>query len=226
MIQRIVILGTGTGVGKTWLACALATAAARPRLALKPIETGCEPGAAASDAARLRQAAGSGPGEPLYRFADPVTPWLAAERAGTSVDLEAVKRWVLNQEEQHLAPHYTTCSVLMSIIESAGGVFSPLSSVATNLDLSQALAPALRVLVAPNRLGVLHDVGCALRAMLQLGQQPHLVVLNNLGVPDASSDSNLELLRRLHPTLHLMELGHEEPTSAAGLLQHLDALVH
>jgi dethiobiotin synthetase len=87
--------------------------------------------------------------------------------------------------------------------------------------MTQVLNPDLVVLVAPNRLGVLHDVGSTLRAMQHHGQPPDLVVLNNTMPLDASSDSNASLLRRLYPRQVFAELGHSDPESAATLLQRI-----
>src|SRR5262249_21650671 len=50
------------------------------------------------------------------------------------------------------------------VLELAGGLFTPLARGTTNADLAKALSPTWTVLVAPDRLGVLHDLGATTRA--------------------------------------------------------------
>ena len=44
------------------------------------------------------------------------------------------------------------------VVELAGGLFSPLAPQLTNAEVIAALAPTFTFLVAPDRLGVLHDI--------------------------------------------------------------------
>ena len=81
----LVIAGTDTSVGKTWVACALARAlrsAGRRVIAIKVVETGCTgPRQDTEDGVLLARASGQGePAEALVRLAAPLTPALAAER--------------------------------------------------------------------------------------------------------------------------------------------------
>lgn len=215
---RIVVLGVGTHVGKTWVASALARSAEPSScIALKPIETGCAPPAPPPDAAALAEAAGHPYIAPHFAFPEPVTPWLAAERAQTEIDIDVIPDWVRGHAARSgIAGHVTTC-----IVESAGGVFSPLSQDGTNFDLARQLEPALWLLVAPNRLGVLHDVGATVHAMRSLDRPPDVLVLNHHGAEDASVASNASLLRRLHPELPLLEVSTREPPSLRALRREL-----
>ena len=66
-MKRIVVLGVGTNIGKTWVAAALARSADPGScLALKPIETGVAPNTLDGDAALLSEAAGHAAIPPLY----------------------------------------------------------------------------------------------------------------------------------------------------------------
>lgn len=113
---------------------------------LKPILTGHD---LPDDVGRLGEASGRRV-EPLYRFGPPVSPHLAARMAGVSISLGGVTDWVTAEAKE------------LTLIETAGGAFSPLSASLTNLDLALALAPARVVLVANGRLGVLHDVAATI----------------------------------------------------------------
>lgn len=214
-MKRIVVLGVGTNIGKTWVASALARSASPDVcLALKPIETGVTPDAPQGDAELLSATAGHALITPLYALAAPVTPWLAAELEHQLIDPATAADWVREHEDTLLHPtlRATTC-----IVETAGGVFSPLSQSATNLDLAQCLEPADWILVAPNRLGILHDVRATLDAMRAAARLPDLLLLNDCCPPDASSASNLTLLRRLHPTLPMLPVSTLEPPTLRAL---------
>jgi hypothetical protein len=99
---------------------------------------------------------------------------------------EQIAAWVAEQERR-LSPRIT-------LIESAGGAFSPLATRLTNVDLALALEPALWVLVAPDALGVLHDVTSTLRA---LPRPPDAIVLSSARAADASTGSNAAELTSL-----------------------------
>ena len=214
-MHRIVILGVGTEIGKTWVATSLARSAPpRTCIALKPIETGCASNTPAPDAALLAEAAGHPHVQPLYALPEPVTPWLAAQHAGTSIALPADADWVADHET---ATHATTSRVTTCIVETAGGVFSPIAEHITNLDLAARLDPALWVLVAPNRLGVLHDVTATITALRALARPPDALVLNHRTATDASTGTNASLLRRLHPEIPVLEASTLEPPTLAAL---------
>jgi dethiobiotin synthetase len=185
--MRIVMLGTGTDVGKTYVTARLAEAMATRRrvLALKPIESGVRAGSL-GDAERIALAAGHEPKLSPWRFEPPVSPHLAARQAGQVLEVEQVARWVRAQEAD--------CSPEVTLVETAGGALSPFGAGVTNLDLAVALAPALWILVAPDSLGVLHDVTATLRA---LPRAPDGVVLSAARAPDASSGTNARELSLL-----------------------------
>ena len=194
-LRRIVMLGTGTGVGKTWLACELVRALQargnRP-LGLKPIESGVtEPGS--TDGALLARATFDAPERAQalelsapYRFPDPISPHLAARRVGRAVSIDEALRYV--QEQESLGGAAGAFDV--SVIETAGGLFSPLARGATNWELAQALGPAKWLLVAPDALGVLHDLTATLLAARARGREPDAIALCRARPADASTGTN------------------------------------
>jgi dethiobiotin synthetase len=174
--MRIVIVGTGTEVGKTHVACALLhalSARGEDAIGLKPIETGVR--GAPEDALRLGGIA------PRHAFGDPVSPHLAARRAGVTIELDEVAGWVRAHSRK------------WQIIETAGGLLTPLALGITNLDLVHELAPAAVVVVAPDRLGTLHDVS----AVLCVLGRPVPVCLSAPAHADASTGTNAAELGRL-----------------------------
>jgi len=185
--MRIVILGTGTDVGKSYVTATLARGLKEHGtvLALKPIESGVEADAL-GDAGRIAEAAGHPAVLSPWRLRRPVSPHLAAREQGVSISLHEVARWV-DAAEQRAAADFT-------LVETAGGAFSPLAPGVTNADLAAALEPARWLLVAPDALGVLHDVTATLRA---LRRAPDAVVLSGARPTDQSSGSNATELLHL-----------------------------
>lgn len=185
--MRVVVLGTGTDVGKTYVTAAIARGLAQRSsvLALKPIESGVEPDVA-GDAGAIASAAAHPPLLSRWRFRRPISPHLAARESGMVISVAEVARWIAEQEQ--LQPRAVT------LIELAGGAFTPVSLGVTNSDLALAFDPALWILVAPDSLGVLHDVTATLRA---LSRRPDAIVLSSSRVPDPSTGSNAAELQQL-----------------------------
>jgi len=215
---RIVLVGTGTSVGKTWLGAALLRELSRRGVAcvgLKPIESGVTD-EAATDAAILGAAGSLRPGAPPFRFAPPISPHLAARQAGTSIPLDEPLRYVQSQESgsDGTAPRVV-------VIETAGGLFSPLSETLVNWDLARALDPSLWVLVAPDALGVLHDVTATLEAARARGRAPDEILLSASRTPDASTGTNAAELERLGVVRRSFTCAASQPASVAPLVDAL-----
>ena len=199
------VTGTDTGVGKTLVTAAIAAvlAARGTRIGVaKPAETGCRFRRSVlypEDAATLAAAAGSP--EPLdlvcpYRFAEPLAPALAAERAGVTIDLDALVT--------ALRRRAGTLDLLL--VEGAGGLLVPLTRSATYADLASALAsPAL--LVVGSRLGAINHALLTLAALEARALPARGYVLNRLTADaDLATETNAPLLRALTPVPCLGEL--------------------
>ena len=169
-------------------------------VALKPIETGVVV-SEGSDAALLASASSSTPSVPPFVFPEPVSPHLAARRFGRAIDLGVVLEHV-QRHEAKLANEVTRHVTSFLIVETAGGSLTPLAPGLTNRDLARALEPAVWILVAPDSLGVLHDVTATLLALRASGCPVHAVVLSESRPADASTGSNAgELERVVFPAL-------------------------
>jgi dethiobiotin synthetase len=177
-MSGLVLLGIGTDVGKTFVACALITAL-RTRGAevdaFKPVISGLSPETwAESDAGRLLAALGRDVDQASldhispFQFRAPLSPPMAARLEGRTLalaDVVAVCR-------QRLA---TTPGLLL--IETAGGVMSPLDDDHTMLDLVAALGQP-SVLVAASYLGAISHTLTALRALASVGHAPDVIVVS------------------------------------------------
>jgi dethiobiotin synthetase len=171
----VFVSGTDTGIGKTFIACALARhwrglgLAVAPR---KPVESGCpvvggEPFPA--DGALLAEAAGLAPesiaGVTRFRLTEPLAPDLAARLAGQRL-------WL-----RELVAACDRPAGAWRITEGAGGLYSPLCEDGLNADLAQVLGDPV-VLVAEDRLGTLSGCLLAMEALERRGLKLAAVVLN------------------------------------------------
>ena len=199
-MKRLVLIGTGTGVGKTYVGAALVSAwRARGHAAwgLKPIESGLAPGAAVRSDAELLRAGEERVVAGHYRaLPEALSPHLAAARAGQTLSLAEAADWVREAEARLCALH-DNAPHAMSLIETAGGAFTPLSANATCADLAEALRPAQVLLVAPDALGVLHDVTATLLALSGLGCGVDIVLLTGARAVDDSTGTNAAELERV-----------------------------
>lgn len=197
-----VVLATDTGAGKTSLGCALAAALTRngQRVAVrKPVETGCalvDGSKHPADGFALWHAAGQI--EPLER----VCPlrFCAPRAAPEAARMEGHSLWFSNDFAAQLPPQaHSTADVWL--IETAGGLCSPLAEDALNLDLARHTGlPVL--LIAPDRLGTLSALFSALM-VLRAAQIPvAAIVLNQTTEPQAAeAPDNLRALRDWLPRL-------------------------
>lgn len=173
---RIVIAGTGTEVGKTWTAVRLIERARAQGLtvaARKPAQSYSREDST-TDADLLAAATGELAHDvcPAHRwYPVPMAPPMAAD--------------VLNQARIRLDALIAETpwpNADLALIETAGGLCSPIAHDADNLALIERLAPTKILLVADAGLGTLNSVRLCLRA---LGSMPTVVYLNRF---DAAND--------------------------------------
>lgn len=182
--------GTDTDVGKTFVACAVASAFHRSGKRVrvyKPVASGCrdENGTrVADDATALWQAAGClDPIEQVcpQKFLAPLAPPAAAQAEGACVDAALLHRGA--------DAFGGRCDLL--IVEGAGGLFSPLAEGLLNIDLVKQFDGAKLVIVAANRLGAIHQTLATIEAARHRGLNPAALILNDTtGTADSSSQTN------------------------------------
>lgn len=187
----VVVTGTGTGIGKTHFTAALVATwanalreAGRPAAVagIKPVESGVPRGADGPDGTTLgRMSTFHVKRFPApYLLARSVSPHLAARDEGVAIDLDRVVQFVASVRNAADAV----------ALELPGGLFSPLSPTTTNADLVLALSPSATLLVAPDRLGVLHDVAATTRAAAATSVALRGIILVAPEVSDPSTTTN------------------------------------
>lgn len=149
MPQRFFITGTGTGIGKTVVSALLC--AALDAMYWKPIQTGTREGTDRNTVMKLAQLPRSRTVPEAYRFAPPVSPHLAAKRAGVRIDLRKIIMPRIAPQENLIA-------------EGAGGVLVPVNEKQLMIDLMAHLKlPVL--LVARTSLGTINHTLLSLAAL-------------------------------------------------------------
>jgi dethiobiotin synthetase len=196
----IVVTGTGTEIGKTHVACAVLlrwatrlreSGVAHPRLlGIKPIESGVprDGSGPPTDTERLSAASTTAQhARPPYVLEAPISPHRAAALEGRTIEREVVVS-------------YTTAALTQAegvLLELPGGLFSPYNQKQTNADLVSSL-PARKVLVvAPDRLGVLHDLRALTLAAASINLQLEGIILVRPERADASTGTNAQELQLL-----------------------------
>jgi dethiobiotin synthetase len=173
--QRLVlVVGTGTEVGKTWVSARLLTALRNTGVtvaARKPSQS-FEPG---TDPAEFDSAIlGGASGEPSGRVCPPARCYPTAMAPPMAAEALGKPRFVLAELVEELA--WPGTPVDLGLVETAGGVRSPQTHDADAVGMATALAPDLVLLVADAGLGTLNAVRLSLGALA--GGAPVAVVLN------------------------------------------------
>jgi dethiobiotin synthase len=183
------VLGTGTGVGKTFVAASLARAWAEagPVAYRKPFQTGVD--RADHPEADASAVAGRGiTAESFVLLEAPLSPLAAAQREGRTLDLAAAAAWCRRPAEGRV------------LLEGVGGLMVPLApqvhflAWATDLHL-----PC--VLVALGGLGTLNHTLLSAEALMLRGWRIEAVLLNPGadGTPREVAEENAALLRSFLP---------------------------
>ena len=184
--RLVLVLGTTTGVGKTWVTAALANAVrttGKVVAARKPVQS-YEPTARLTDADVLSSATGECATDvcPAHRwYPVAMAPPLAAEALGLApFTLPALI------DELRWPP-----GAWLGLVEGVGGPRSPVAADADNVALARALRPDTLVLVADAGLGAINAVLLAVNA---LPRRP-VVFLNRYVAGDPVHATNLEWLQ-------------------------------
>lgn len=190
--KYLLITGTDTEVGKSFVGAALVRAMVLSGLrvrAVKPVESGCGPGRLEpEDGVQLAHAARQAwPTAALTRLNTPVAPPLAAHLEGVELDFERWLETIKGLDDGQLD---------WIVVEGAGGLLSPLTWERSALDLAAELG-ACALVVAADRLGCLNHTLLTCAALKSRQVAIVGVILNASDAQDASVGSNLESLHRV-----------------------------
>lgn len=216
------ITGTGTDIGKTWLACALLRhwrAQGLSPAAFKPVLSGFDPTyPEASDAGALLAALGREVSATEldaiapWRFAAPLSPDMAAAREGRSIDFAKLVAFTRRS---------TGADSCTTLIEGVGGVMVPLDDRHTVRDWVAASGLPC-VLVTGSYLGSLSHALTALEALARVGAGVTAIAVNETPESPVSLDATLESLSRHVTGIPLVTIA--RGSSQAGI-SHLGKLL-
>jgi dethiobiotin synthetase len=196
-LRGVLVTGTDTGVGKTWIAAGLTAVWRRAGVAaayFKPVQSGCPEKSGRlipTDARFARDLAGLD--EPLelltpIRLRLPLAPGVAAAREGVKVDLAAIA-----QSLTDLARRYEVL-----VVEGAGGLYVPLADLDfLVLDMIRWLNLPLVVVARPG-LGTINHTVLTVKAAQQAGVTVAGVVINRYPAqPSPAEETNPEVIAAL-----------------------------
>ena len=173
--RLLVVLGTTTGVGKTWVAAKLLArlkAGGTTVAARKPVQSHapCDP---ETDAVLLALATGEAPGTvcpPHRSYGMAMAPPIAAAFLGTAPPTL----------DELLGELEWPAGIEVGLVETAGGPRSPIADGADSAALAAAVDADLAVLVAPAGLGAIN----AVRLCVPTLPAPFVVFLNRFDNSD------------------------------------------
>lgn len=213
------VTATGTEVGKTYVTCGLIRALRRrnvPVTAFKPVISGFDPhDAETSDTGQLLTALGRTVNDQNivelspWRFRAALSPDMAAEREDRPINLDAL---------------VATCAAaarpgIMTFIEGAGGLMSPLTPRFTNLDLAAAI-DAHVLLVAGTYLGTISHTLTACEALKVRGRDPWAIILSESSEsPVPPAETARAVARFTDAPIIVVSRGGEPPSELLSLLQ-------
>lgn len=192
----VLVAGTGTDVGKTWVSARLLEAwrsAGVSVAARKPAQS-FAPGSGPTDADVLGAASDEDPDtvcHPARSYRIPLAPPMAADALG-------LRGPTIAEFMDEL--HWPEPAVDVGLVETAGGVRSPQADDGDVLDIVSAIAPDAIVLVADAGLGTVNAVRLSATALTDEWRtgRPTLIPIVVLNRYNASSDlhrRNLAWLR-------------------------------
>jgi dethiobiotin synthetase len=221
MAIGIFVTGTDTGVGKTLCAAALLHALARHhrRVAgMKPVTAGTlatPTGPVSEDATALRAASTVAmPPEidsPVL-LPEPLSPHLAAARAGISVDIEPIVACYVEMARR--------CDAV--VVEGAGGFLVPLGDTTTGAELALALGLPV-VLVVGMRLGCLNHALLSAEAIRAHGLELAGWIANRIDPAMLATDDNIAYLQRRLDAPLLADVAHGAASAPSTITIELPA---
>ena len=214
-MQSFFITSSGTDVGKTFVAALLARQLQKRGLRtelLKPVITGFTIGDKNCDSAILIESLGhAAEAERIvaispWRFHDPISPDMAAQREGRAIDFDELVRFSrTNPISGKVVPDF-------HFVEGIGGVMAPLTEKKTVLDWIEALGyPA--ILVVGSYLGSLNHSLTSALALERGGVKIASVIVSESTQQPVPMKDTIQTLRRFLPHVQILAL----PRLARGL---------
>lgn len=222
MSQKYFIAGTDTGVGKTWVSCALlkaAIAAGKQAVGLKPIAAGADIRLDGSleneDAVALKRISNIDiPVRALNPICvpEPLSPHIAADRANVKLSVAST----IKQMSAGLNLDADLC-----LIEGAGGWRVPINNRETMADLARCLNIPV-ILVVGMRLGCLNHAMLSVEAIERDGLKLHGWIANVIDPDMSALNENVATLNRHLTAPLLARLPHSQNFDVVEASKNID----
>lgn len=164
--RLVVVAGTATEIGKTWVSAALATELVEDHWAVearKPAQSGGPDDPSDADLlAAATEEASTTVCPPHRRYSVPMAPPMAAEATGLEPP-------TIGELVGEVTASWGSRATDVGLVELAGGVASPAAADGDGADLAAALAPDAVVLVADAGLGTINAVRLSLARLAAMG---------------------------------------------------------
>lgn len=212
MPEPLLVTGTDTDVGKTWVSSLILRSLTRHGHRIRPYKPVCSGGEESAngliwnDVEQLTEACVDRADTQTKRrvcpqtFTAAVAPNVAATLEGRTVDDALLRSGAKTWNDE--------CDLLL--IEGAGGILCPLSDQTRVIDLAADLqSPVL--IVAANRLGVINHTLLTIQAAQNAQLPIAAVILNDVspGPEDSSRSSNFSQLQLWLPDTRLLTCGYQ-----------------
>lgn len=205
--DRIAVVGTDTGVGKTVITAALVTAlrnAGTDARAVKPAQTGHPPD---DDAGFVEAACEDSDAATCFEYLEePLAPRVAAERAGVELSYDELRECCDDALE----------AADIGVLEGIGGLYVPLAGDRDVIDLVADLECSA-VVVTRSGLGTLNHTALTVEALERRGVDIHSIVCNEYRGETAAERTNVAELERMtdHAVETVPQLSVETPRELA-----------
>lgn len=193
-MEGVFITGTDTGVGKTTICAGLLKMiyGSRPVKYWKPVQTGTIVGDDTREVKGITGLADECFAEPSYRFPDPVSPHLAAEKWGKIVQMSKLKGDFDKFKSNFL------------VVEGAGGILVPYSESILQIDFTKEIRLPV-IIVGQDRVGAINHTLLTLEACRRVGVEILGVILTRFRMTLGngsiiSSFGKTEVLANFAPT--------------------------
>lgn len=192
-MKTVFITATGTEIGKTFVTCSLAwrlRARGETVRVVKPVVSGFDPADTESDVQRILDCIGQRPtfsaveAVSPWRFADPISPDMAAKRAGHPISFDALIRFCRRAGEGDGT----------LLIEGIGGAFVPLTARHLVADWIAEL-DCRTIVVTGTYLGTLSHTIATVQAMRFRGIRVASLIVSESVTSAVSLDETVEAFR-------------------------------
>ncbi len=190
MTKGFFIAGTDTGIGKTWVSCALLhafAASGEKVVGMKPVAAGCENGQWMDVEFLVAASNVTVPREHIcpYALMPPLSPNIAAVQENIQIDLTVIRQ-AYNELNNHAE---------IIIVEGVGGFLVPLNDGEDGADLAKTLGLPV-ILVVGMRLGCLNHALLTARTIQTVGLHLSGWVANCIDPKMMALEENIHTLKQ------------------------------